>query len=131
MIGCKYLFRGAIVKEWAKVNQSRINFYQYNKVLVKICVQYYHEFRKRKYAVLYKPETQMKVLKDDVLSIMEEKSKEEVKGLKRYVEVHTIDVNNASVDDMLLWMRSVRAFKSIDRKSRCQDMRIIINARVT
>ena len=42
----------------------------------------------------------MKVLTDDVSNIMEEASKEDVGGLKRHVEVHAINDNNASVDDM-------------------------------
>ena len=80
--------------------------------------------------VLHNSEVQMKVLKDDVLTIMEGTSKEEVEGLKIYVEVHTINVNNASVDEILLWVRSVRVFKRRSRKSACQDIRNILNVRV-
>ena len=47
LIGCKDLFRGLIVKECAIENQSRIIFHQHNKVLVKSCVQCYHECWKR------------------------------------------------------------------------------------
>ena len=44
LIGCKDLFRGVIVIEWVIRNQSKINFHQYNKLLVKSCAQCYHEF---------------------------------------------------------------------------------------
>ena len=54
---------------------------------------------------------------DEVLNILEEASKEEVEGLKRHVEVHAFNVNNASVDEMLLWVRSAKVFRSRDRKS--------------
>ena len=63
--------------------------------------------------------------------MMEEASKDEVEGLKRSVEVHKMNVNNASVDEIILWVRSVRAFKSRSGKSMHQDIRNIPNARVT
>ena len=73
----------------------------------------------------------MKLLKDDVLTIMEEASKQEVEGLKRHVEVHTINVNNASVDEIFLCVQSASIFKSRDRKITHQDTRNMLNARVT
>ena len=54
-----------------------------------------------------------------------------MEGLNIYVEVHTININNASVDDILLWVRSARVFKSRDRKSTYQDIGNMLNARVT
>ena len=45
--------------------------------------------------VLYDPEVQIKLFKDEVLNIMEEASKDEVEGLKIYVEVHAMNVKNA------------------------------------
>ena len=62
---------------------------------------------------------------------MEEAIKEEMERLKRYVEVYVINVNNASVDDILLWVRSARVFKSRSRKSTYQDSRNMLNTRVT
>ena len=43
LIGNNDLFRGVIVKEWVMGNQGRIDFPQCNTVVVKICVQHYHE----------------------------------------------------------------------------------------
>ena len=73
---------------------------------------------------------QIKVLKYEVLTILEEESKGEVEGLKMYVEVHTMNVNNVSVDEIFLWVRSVRAFKRRAGKSVCQDVRNILSVRV-
>ena len=50
--------------------------------------------------VLHNPEAQIKVLKDEVLNILEEASKEEVKGLKRYFELHTMNVINVPVNEI-------------------------------
>ena len=44
---------------------------------------------------------QIKVLKVEVLNILEEASKEEVEELKMYAEVHKMNVNNASVKEKL------------------------------
>ena len=108
-------------------NKGRINFRQYDKVLVQSCVQYYQEYWKRRCVVLHNPEVQIKVSKDEALNILEEESKEEVEGLKRHVEVPTMNVNNVSVDGIFLWVRGVRACKRRDGKSVPQDMRNILN----
>ena len=80
--------------------------------------------------MLHKLEVQIKVLKDEVLNILEDESTEEVEGLKSYVEVHTMNVNNASVDEILLWVRSERSFKRISGNSVHQDMRNMLNVRL-
>ena len=81
--------------------------------------------------MLRDPDVKTKVLQDELLNMLEHVSKEEVKGLKRYVEVHAINVNNASSYEMLLWVRIVMVFKSRARKSAHQDSRNMLNARVT
>ena len=47
-----------------------------NKVLVKSCVNFYHECWKRKCIVLHDPEVQQKVLKEEVEVMIEEENKE-------------------------------------------------------
>ena len=111
-------------------NQERINFHQHNKVLVQSCVQCYHQCQKRRYVVLHDLEVKIKVLKDEALNILEEANKEEVEGLKRYFEVRTMNVSNASTDETLLCVRSERALKRRAKKSVHQDMRNMLNVRV-
>ena len=53
------------------------------------------------------------------------------KDKKNHVEVYAINVNNASVEEMLLWMQSVRVVKSRDRNSAHQDTLNVLKARVT
>ena len=110
-------------------NKGKIKFRQHNKVLVQSCVQYYHECWKRRCVVLHNPEVQKKVLKEESLKIMVEACKEEVEGLRRYVAVHKINLNAASVDEILSWVRSVRVFKKRACKSEHQDIRKMLNAR--
>ena len=127
MIGYRDLFRGVVVKEWVIENQNNINFYAYNKVLVKSCVQFYNECWKRRCVVLHDPEVQKKVLKEEVLVIMEEANEEAIEGLNRYVQLHTIKLNEASVEELLSWVRSVRAFKKRAGKTKSQDTRNMLN----
>ena len=127
LIGHRELFRGVVVKEWVIENQNNINFHAYNKVLVKSCVQFYHECWKRRCVVLHDPEVQKKVLKEEVLVIMEEANEEAIEGLNRYVQIHTIKLNEASVEELLSWIRSVRAFKKRACKNKCQDIRNMLN----
>ena len=74
-----------MVKEWVMLNQKLINFHSHNKVIVKCCVEYYHECWNRRCVVLYNQEVKNKVLREEALSFIEEASKEEVEGLRRYV----------------------------------------------
>ena len=53
---------------------------------------------------------------------MEEESEEEVEGLRKYSEVHKMNLDAASVEEMLLWVRSVRVFKKRSCKSEYQHM---------
>ena len=127
LIGHNYVFTGVKEKEWVMGNKGRIDFHQQNKVLVQICIQCYHECWKRRCVVLHDLEVRITLLKDEVLNILEDASKEEVEELKTYVELHTMNVNNASVDEIMLWVRSVRVFKRKSGKSVHQDMRSIMN----
>ena len=77
--------------------------------------------------VLHDPEVQKKVLKEEVLVIMEEANEEAIEGLKRYVQIHTINLNEASVEELLSWVRSVRAFKKRAGKTKSQDTRNMLN----
>ena len=72
LIGCNDTFRGVVVKEWVMGNNNSINFHACSKVLVKSSVQFCNECWKRRCVVLHYPEVQRKVLKDEVLIIMEE-----------------------------------------------------------
>ena len=57
-------------------NNNIIIFHTHNKVLVKSCVHFYHEFWERRYIALQNPEVQPKVLKEEVEVIMEEANDE-------------------------------------------------------
>ena len=57
-------------------------------LIVKSCVEFYHECWKRRCVVLHNLENQKKLLMEEILVIIEEASKEEVERLRRYVEVN-------------------------------------------
>ena len=61
--------------------------------------------------VLHNPEVQKKVLKEEALEIIEYARKEVIKGLNRHVQIHKINLNEASIEELLSWVRSVRMFK--------------------
>ena len=61
---------------------------------------------------------QKKVLKDKALVIIEDASKEEVEGLRRHVEVHSMNVNISLVVEMLSWVCSTPVFKKRSCKSK-------------
>ena len=65
-----------------------------------------------------------------MLAISEEEIKEEVTGLRRHVEVCRKNVNEASVEEISSWVRSVRGFKKRDSKNKNQGMRNMLMARV-
>ena len=69
------------------------------------------------------------MLKEEALAITEDASKEELEGLRRHVEAHKMNLNDASEEETLSWMRSVRVFKKRPCKSEHQDMRNMLNSR--
>ena len=124
------MFRDVIVKEWIVGNEDCVNFHIYNKILIKCCVQFYVECWKRRCVRLHSPEVQKKVLKEDAIALLEDARKDEVKGLKRYVEVHRIEVNEATNDELLSWITSVRIFKKRAKKNVNQDIRNMMNMKL-
>ena len=72
---CKDLFRWVKMKERVVSNQTRIDFKSCDRVIVKICVNYYHECSKQRWVALHDSEVQRKVSQDKVLAITEEASK--------------------------------------------------------
>lgn len=71
----KDLFRGFAVKKLAMENQNRINFHSHDKVLLKSCVEFYHECCKRRCIVLCNLEAQNKVLQKKHWQLQEKKVK--------------------------------------------------------
>ena len=69
-------------------------------------------------------------MKEDILEIIEEASKDEVVGLRRHVKVYEINVNDTKIEEILLWVRSARVFKRGGKKSVNQELRNMMNARV-
>ena len=72
----------------------------------------------------------MKVLKEDAIALLDDARKDEVKGLKRNVEVYRIDVNEATNDQLLSWIKSVRIFKKRAKKNVHEDIRNMMNMRL-
>ena len=65
---------------------------------------------------------QRKVLKEEVLVIMDEVEKDVIKGLSGYVQINRLNVNEASLDELLSWVRSARFFKKRAGKNKTQDV---------
>ena len=63
VIGYEELFRGVILKEKVMLNQKKVDFRPCNKVVVKMCLKYYHESWKRRCVFLYDPLVQREVFK--------------------------------------------------------------------
>ena len=61
---------------------------------------------------------------------MEEVEKDIIKRLSRYVQIHKINANEASTEELLQWTRSVRVFKKRAGKNKCQDIRNMLNVTV-
>ena len=72
----------------------------------------------------------MKVLKEDAIALLDDSRKAEVKGLKTYVEVHRIDVNGATNDQLLSWIKSMKILKKRTKKNVYQDVRNMIKMRL-
>ena len=92
------------MKEWVMGNYNSIHFHAYNKVLVESSLQFFHECWKRRCVILHNREVQKKVLKEEVLVIMEEAEKYVIKGLSRYVQIHKINLNEACTEELLSWV---------------------------
>ena len=73
---------------------------------------------------------QRKVLQDEVLLIVEAASREEVEWLRRHVTMHSMNVNEASAEEILSWVRSIKAFKKIHSNNKNQDVQNMLMAKV-
>ena len=124
------MFRGVIVKCWVMENINSVNFHPHNKVLIAHFVKYYYECWKIRCVVLHSLDVKKKLLKEDILEILEEASKDEVVGLRRHAEVHKMNDNNGIISKMVSWVRSERLFERRATKSVHKDMINMTNARV-
>ena len=64
-----------------------------------------------------------------MVAIKEEDNKGEFEGLRSYTEVHSINKNEASEEDILSWVKSVRIFKKRANKNKNPDIRNMLMAR--
>ena len=59
--------------------------------------------------------------------MVEEASKDKVVGLRMHVEVHKMNENNYTIEEMVSGVRSVRVFKRIATKSVNKEIRNMMN----
>ena len=57
-IRMKYLFQGYIIKAWHRMNFGTTKYYYHNKIIIRICIEFYAECWKHRNEVLHKPELQ-------------------------------------------------------------------------
>ena len=129
-LGARELFRGIVAKDWVVQSDECVTFEQHNKVMVVMCVILYHECWKNRCAVLHEPDAQRKVLENEIEIMMVESSRREFKNILRYVQVHLINVEAASVSKMLSWVRSVINVEENAIKCKNQDTRSMLLARI-
>ena len=98
------------MKDWTVGNEDCVSFHTHDKILTKGCVQFHEVCWKRRRSRLSAPEVQMKVLKQGAISLLEDARKDEVKGLKRHVEVSRIEASEATSDELLSWIKSMGIF---------------------
>ena len=111
------------------MKKKKINFRPYNKVIVKMCVKHYHECWKRRCVVLHDLEVQRKKIQENIVAIKEEIIKREVEGLRMHVEECIVNEDEASKEEMLLWIRIVIIFKKRAKKSNNSLIRSTLIAR--
>ena len=95
------MFRGVIAKDSVMGNYNSVDFYMHDKVLIENCVKYYHNCWKRRCVVLYSQNVHKTLLKEDGLAIIEEASNDEVLGLRIHVEVHKMNRNDGTIEEMV------------------------------
>ena len=104
------MFRGVIVKEWVAVNEDNINYHEYNRILVKSCVRFYHECWKERCEALHAENKQREVSEEEIKNMKEEATQGTIKGLKNYADAHEIDEKDEKVSTMKSWRSSFRSF---------------------
>ena len=67
---------------------------------------------------MHSTDVQKKALKEEILAIIEEASKDEVVDLRRCVEIHNMNENNGAIVDVVSWVIIVRVFKKIGQRER-------------
>ena len=72
----------------------------------------------------------MKASKEDVIALLDNARKDEVKGLIRNVDVNRMEVNEETNDQLLSCIKSVRIFKKRAKKNAHQDIRNMTNMRL-
>ena len=92
-------------------------------------MKFYHEHWKWRCVMLHDPAVQRKFFQGNFVAIKEESNKGEVEGLRRHAEVHSVNENEASEEEMLSWVRSVKKFKKRSKKSKNLDIRKMLMAR--
>ena len=79
--------------------------------------------------MFHKPAVQRKFLWEIVAVIKKEVNKGKVEGLRIHAEVHRMNENEASEEEILSWVRSVRIFKKRDKKRKNPDIRNVLRTR--
>ena len=110
LIGIKALFRGVIVKEWVAVNNDNMNYHEYNRILVKSCMQFYHNCWKERCEELHKDNMQKEILEEEIKNMKEEANNGIIKGLRNYVDAHKIDEKEEKISTMKAWRTGFRSF---------------------
>ena len=109
----KAMFKGSVVKKWIDHNNQveNIDYHEYNRLLVKSCVYFYHKCWKSRCVELQKDEKQQVVLKEEIKIMKQHGMIDKYKGLPRYVREHPTNEEVASAIEMKNWISGYRAFQ--------------------
>ena len=87
-----------IVKDWIGNNENEFCFYKHSKIIVKMCMKFYHNCLKERHNAMHNPEMQKVVIQNKIIKHEEEVINGKIKEFDMHAEVHESDETNPIVN---------------------------------
>ena len=121
-LGFHNLFRGIVTKNWLS-NNTNIDDYKYNKILVYECVTHYHTYWIERCKIAHDEEKQRVRLINWYHNLRERTQKGDLYHLKRYIDNRKLNLGNVKTDLIREWIRGVLKMEKVTALYKHQDIR--------
>ena len=78
------MFRGIVINNWVVKCNNEINFDDHHKLLVTMCVRFYHECWRNRFKIMHEFENQKVVMINEIEHIKEDENSGIISNLFRY-----------------------------------------------
>ena len=119
----KYIFRGIVTKDWTSLNPIENKDFKYNRIIIKLSVEFYHDCWKHRCDKAHDETVQKVRLTDWYRNLFARINAGDLHHLKRYINMRALNLDQTHPTIIEEWIRGALKMEKITKVYSHQDIR--------